>query len=358
MKRLLDNINSSYIEAANSLKPRRERKKIVAYVESYEDIAFWRLLLEEFETDEYGFQIMLPCRNNLTKGKKSAIKSHLGDSPYGQNMIACVDSDYDYLMSGATYTSRQISGSEYIFQTYTYAIENYQCYAASLFQVCVQATLNDRRLIDFKVFLELYSQVIFPLFVWSVWFYRRKMHNQFCMQDFNRVVRIGRVDLNNPRRVFDELSERVESKVRWLEKKYSFAIAQVENMKEELPGLGVRSDNTYMFIQGHYLKDIVVTRLLNPICARLKRERELEIQRLAMHEEQYQNEVKAYQNSQISLEEALRKNTHYRDSEPYQRMRDDMRRFVASLKKNTSENSRTRESVAEARGISRDDQSA
>ena len=100
MKRLLDNINSSYIEAANSLKPRRERKKIVAYVESYEDIAFWRLLLEEFETDEYGFQIMLPCRDNLTKGKKSAIKSHLGDSPYGQNMIACVDSDYDYLMSG------------------------------------------------------------------------------------------------------------------------------------------------------------------------------------------------------------------------------------------------------------------
>lgn len=38
MKRLQDNLTSSYLQAANSLNPRRQRKKVVAYVESYDDV--------------------------------------------------------------------------------------------------------------------------------------------------------------------------------------------------------------------------------------------------------------------------------------------------------------------------------
>lgn len=33
----------------------------------------------------------------------------------GQNMIACVDSDYDYLLQGATHTSRYIINNKYVF---------------------------------------------------------------------------------------------------------------------------------------------------------------------------------------------------------------------------------------------------
>ncbi|MGN1253717.1 MAG: ABC transporter ATP-binding protein, partial [Prevotella sp.] len=42
MKRLKDNLTSSYLEAANWLNPKKQRKKIVAYVESYDDVFFWR----------------------------------------------------------------------------------------------------------------------------------------------------------------------------------------------------------------------------------------------------------------------------------------------------------------------------
>ena len=41
-KRLTENLSSLYIGAANSLKPKQARRKIVAYVESYDDISFWR----------------------------------------------------------------------------------------------------------------------------------------------------------------------------------------------------------------------------------------------------------------------------------------------------------------------------
>ena len=94
-------------------------------------------------------------------------------------MIACVDADYDYLLQGATPTSRLINKNPFVFHTYAYAIENYQCYAATLHRVCVMATLNDRQIVDFESFMQEYSQIIWPLFVWSVWVYRWNHYREF-----------------------------------------------------------------------------------------------------------------------------------------------------------------------------------
>ena len=48
---LRDNLTSSYFNAAHKLYPKKARRRIIAYVESYDDIAFWRTLLEEFEDE-------------------------------------------------------------------------------------------------------------------------------------------------------------------------------------------------------------------------------------------------------------------------------------------------------------------
>ena len=122
--RLADNLNSLYIGAANKLKPKDARQKIVAYVESYADISFWRMVLDEFEDETRYFEIMLPSRSSLGKGKKLALMNQLG-SHLGNYMIACVDADYDYLMQGVTPTSRMVNNHPYVFHTYAYAIENY-----------------------------------------------------------------------------------------------------------------------------------------------------------------------------------------------------------------------------------------
>ena len=52
-KSLRDNLTSSYFNAAHKLYPKKARRRIIAYVESYDDIAFWRTLLEEFEDDKH-----------------------------------------------------------------------------------------------------------------------------------------------------------------------------------------------------------------------------------------------------------------------------------------------------------------
>lgn len=95
MKRLRDNINSAYISAMNRLGGKHARKRIVAYVESYDDVFFWSNLLRPLETDNYYFEVMLPSRTSLCKGKKIALSNDLGRR-LGSCMIACVDADYDF----------------------------------------------------------------------------------------------------------------------------------------------------------------------------------------------------------------------------------------------------------------------
>jgi len=177
-KRLKENLSSLYFGAANRLRPKRSRMKIVAYVESYDDVLFWRSFLSEYEDETRYFQVMLPSQSSLAKGKKTVLMNQLGPQ-LGANMIACVDSDYDYLIQGATNTSRQINESPYVMQTYVYAIENYQCYAEGLHEVCVMTTLNDNQIIDFPEFLKMYSQIAYPLFLWSVWLYKNHILDVF-----------------------------------------------------------------------------------------------------------------------------------------------------------------------------------
>ena len=327
-KRLTDNLSSLYIGAANSLKPKKTRRKIVAYVESYDDISFWRSLLADYETDELYFEVMLPSQDSLAKGKKTVLMNKLGKQ-LGANMIACVDSDYDYLLQGRTPTSAYMLKSPYVFQTYAYAIENYLCYAEGLHDVCVTATLNDHMIIDFASFMKLYSQIAYPLFVWSIWFYRHHILSEFSLLDFCSFVRLDHVSTRHPEDSLEAVAKRVKRKLADLEKKHHDALEEIENMKVEFDSLGVRPENTYMFIQGHHIMDNVVLRLLIPVCTYLRREREEQIYKLAIHNTQLHNELTSYQHSQVSVEFVLQKNTNYKRSHTYKMIQKDIESFLA-----------------------------
>ncbi|MDE7378268.1 MAG: DUF4435 domain-containing protein [Paraprevotella sp.] len=330
-KRLTENLTSHYIGAANRMKPKVARHRIVAYVESYDDIFFWRTFFDEFEDGQYYFEVMLPSRTNLGKGKKIALSNRLGEQ-LGANMVACVDADYDYLLQDTTPTSRFLNRSPYVLHTYAYAIENYQCYAPALHGVCVMATLNDRRLIDMEGFLREYSEIVWPLFVWSVWVYRHERYREFTMTEFGQVVGIGEVNIFHPEETLAAVRRRVNRKISALQHRFPQAKKDYESLKKEMVELGLTSDTTYLYIQGHTLFDNVVLPLVGPVCTFLRKEREKEIRRLAGHEMQRQNELAGYQHSQNPVDCMLRKNTNFKSAPPYQRMRTDIRKLLARIR--------------------------
>ena len=325
--KLTDNLNSRYFEAANQLTSKKARRRIVAYVESYDDIFFWRTVLTRFENDERYFEVMLPSHKKLERGKKSVLMNFVGDR-IGPDMIACVDADFDYMLQGATAQSQKVLQSPYVFQTYAYAIENLQCYAASLHDVCVAVTLNDHRIFDFNDYLQQYSEAIFPLFVWSVWFYRSGNHNKFSLSDFNRIVDPGGFNVFDPQPSIDHLRKKVGNKIRQLQTEYPDNKEAYLQLKEEILSLGVTPQTTYLYIQGHHLFDNVVVPIMNKVCNRLRMERQEEISRTARHHMQKQNEMSCYEHSQQDIRQMLKKNLGYILSPQFQRIQQDIATYL------------------------------
>lgn len=314
-------ITSDYITAANRLKGGRRR--IVAFVESYDDVAFWSQVLRQRENEGRYFEVMLPSRNSLAKGKRMVLANQLGP-----DMIACVDADYDWLLQGRTTHSREMCGNPYVLHTYAYAIENLLCYSSGLHEACVKATLNDAHVFPFADFLEEYSRIIWPLFVWNVWAYRYNKYKEFSLSDFAAIVCVGGFRMEARARMLEELRRRVNKAVSHLQHRYPEARDTYAPLRQSLLNLGLTPDTTYLYMRGHDLMDGLVLPLLEDVCNHLHRAREREILALAVHEQQKRNELSAYRHACSPVDEILRKYTGYTSSEPYQKIMQDAARLL------------------------------
>ncbi|MBQ0022457.1 MAG: DUF4435 domain-containing protein [Prevotellaceae bacterium] len=328
MKKLVSNINSAYLEAANRLRPQRKKRKIVAYVESYDDIFFWRSILSEFENEEREFEVMLPSKTNLNRGKKTAMMNKLGEN-LGDCMIACVDADLDYLLQRHTQNSARMLDNPYVVHTYAYAIENLQCYAPSLHNVCVMATLNDRNIFNFEEYLKQYSEIVYELFVWLVWMHREGRFNEFPLSSFNNICSVEQLNVYKPITALEQLKKNVNRKIAYLQKNVHEAKGKLTPLKIELEQLGVTRETTYLFIQGHHLMENVVSCALDPVCTILRREREKEIKILAGNNiKQMDNEMSCYQHSQAVPAQMIRRNTQYKDAAPYKMIKEHIEKIL------------------------------
>ena len=335
--RLRDNISSSYFEAANALRGKQARRRIVAYVESYDDIYFWRTVLSRFEDDHRYFEVMLPSKVNLTRGKKSVLMNFIArdgrgegkEERVGPDMIACVDADYDYLLQGATEQSARVLGSPYVFHTYVYAIENYQCYAPSLHDVCVAVTLNDHRIFDFRDYFRQFSEACFPLFVWSVWAYRTGRHSRFSLADFNRVTDPGGFTVQAPEVSIANIRRKVNTKIRELQRLFPDNKDAYLKVKADIQALGVTSQTTYLYMQGHHLFDTVVAPILTKVCNMLRQERQNEIYHSVAHRTQKRNEMSCYENSRQDIKSMLKKNTGYQQCDQFLKVQENVSRWLS-----------------------------
>ena len=329
-KRLKDNLNSKYFEAANALTSKKARRRIVAYVESYDDIYFWRTVLSDFENDKRFFEVMLPSKMDLKRGKKSVLMNFLEGEPLGRDMIACVDADYDYMLQGCTAQSKRVLDSPFVFHTYVYAIENFQCYAPSLHNVCVSVTLNDHRIFDFREYFQQFSEALFPLFVWSIMLYRNGNYPKFSISDFNRIADPGGFNVQNPEPSIANVKRKVHTKINELQRQYPDAKEEYLRTKDGVKALGVTPQTTYLYIQGHHLFDTVVSPMMSKVCNLLRQERQNEIYHAAAHKTQKRNEMSCYENSLQDIKVMLKKNSGYMASEPFRRVQEDIRSYLDS----------------------------
>ncbi|MDE6070807.1 MAG: DUF4435 domain-containing protein, partial [Alistipes sp.] len=233
------------------------QRLVRVFVEGYEDVAFWRGIFDHFRNPYLRFEISVPNRDDLPKGKKVL----LGMIPEaGDDVLLCVDSDFDYLFADRTEQSRTVHAARRMFHTYAYATENYLCYAPSLHNVCVKATKNDTRIFDFVAFLRDYSLTIYPLFVWYAYSAQQASEHVFPLADFKSAVRLGYLEIaDNGAKTLEWLARNVEKRLRLLRERNPQMIGSLREFEEQLRARGLTPETTYLFMHGHTLSWLVST---------------------------------------------------------------------------------------------------
>ena len=297
-------------ELPQPLPANPDQRLVKVYVEGYEDVAFWRGIFDHFQNPSLRFEISVPDRGDLPKGKKVL----MGTIPRSsEELLLCVDSDFDYLFAGRTEQSREVLGARYMFHTYAYATENYLCYAPSLHNVCVKATKNDTRIFDFVQFMHDYSCTIYPLFIWYAFSAQLASENVFPLVDFKASVRLGYLDLEqNGARTIEWLQRNVEKREKLLQQRNPRMIEPMKRFEEQLRERGVKPENTYLFMHGHTLMDNVVMILLNSVCEKL---RAMSIARIT-----------ASQKQGVALKNEM---SNYTKCPLYKRLQRDIERYIA-----------------------------
>ncbi len=301
-------------------------RRILAEVEGYEDVAFWRGILDPYESPSLRFDISVPLNHNLAKGKKTLLG---GAEMCNPNHIMCMDSDFDYLFANQTADARIINSSPYLFHTYTYSTENYLCYAPSLHNVCVKATKNDAKIFDFERFFEAYSRTIYPAFVWYAYSAQISTPNIFTLPSFKNTVRLGYLDLERTgANTIEWLERQVSRRVHALEVEYPLVAERLGDFEKFLALRGVTPENTYLFMHGHTLMDNVVMVVLDAVCSKLRLLSGERIRTSGCEGQALLNEQSNYTNSLFGVRDALLMNENYKDCFLYKKLQQDIETFI------------------------------
>ena len=312
------------------LPPEDDRYLVRVFVEGYEDVAFWRGIFDHFKNPYLRFEISVPNREDLPKGKQ-VLLSMLGQCN-DEDILLCVDSDFDYILNGATEQSQIVLGAKNMFHTYAYATENYLCYAPSLHNVCVKSTKNDTRIFDFVRFMAEYSKVIYPLFLWYVYSAQHHNENRFTLAEFRSSVRLNYVDIrHNGDNSLAWLQRNVERRCEALHRDNLDMLGRLESLATELEKRGVRNDNCYLYMHGHTLMDNVVMPLLTSVCDKLRQLSIAKIHNSKVQGIALKNELQNYTNTLRSIKDVLLDNENYTDSPLYKQLHDDIQRYLDSM---------------------------
>ena len=316
-------------ELPKALPVHSSQRLVRVFVEGYEDVAFWRGVFDRFTNPYLRFEISVPSREDLPKGKKVL----LGMIPQASDeLLLCVDSDFDYLFADRTPQSKEVAEAKFMFHTYAYATENYLCYAPSLHNVCVKATKNDTRIFDFVKFMHEYSCTIYPLFLWYAYSAQLATENVFPLIDFKQSVRIGYLDIeDNGSKTIEWLRRNVSKRENLLRQRNPRMIEPMKEFEVQLRGRGLTPENAYLFMHGHTLMDNVVLIMLNTVCEKL---RAMSIAKITASKKQgvaLKNEMSNYTNSLRSIRDVLLDNENYTDCFLFRRLQCDIERYLLSV---------------------------
>lgn len=267
--------------------------EIVAFIENEEDERFWNFIFSKaIPNKKIAFNSYSRDGN---QGKIEVLKYKAAILSKEATAIICVDSDFDYITD-----SKELTSHPYIFQTYTYSVENYSCNAKSL------NNLRDTLLLkgfDFEIFLQKYSSILLELFILDIYLKEEKTNiNNFYQELANKE------NLQHNGAIFlTKLQEKVDNKIIDLNAQFSIDIIAVQELKNKLEEDSLfTSTCLHLYINGH-----VIFNLMKDILSTLHKEQQkINIIKIkeSFSQEKIPNKIKELQNKPMDIVTTLKMN--------------------------------------------------
>lgn len=251
--------------------------EITAYVEDIEDEIFWGDVFAKYAPS---LKIMFYPHsrdNEFKSGVQEVLKEK---DKAGKNLILCIDSDFRYLLQ-----DKEINENPFIFQTYTYSIENHKCAPQNLNRIIKTATLVQGDF-DFVKFFEKYSQTIYSLFLYILYFEIKKYDkiqnkewisgDEFAVNEkrLREVLGIPSNEVtieNNAQAPIEMLEKRVVALENEIKAKYGeIDLEQIEDYLKE--NFKIDKSDIFLYVNGHIIYSNVVELLLRKIISAHKRQ--------------------------------------------------------------------------------------
>ncbi len=239
------------------------RYTAAVHVEAIPDEFFWRKVLAYTRPKERFYFITY----SKTKDDKKATGCEVclkykKLKCLSNKFFICIDSDYRYLLG-----EKDINPQNFVFQTYTYSIENHWCYTEGINEAFEKAGLHNT-IFDFDRFLFEYSGILYELFLYHL--HSLSVRDKFFPKEkFKRFLNISNPAASSDI-ILDKIKQHIDVQLALLKENYNNI--SIEDLKEKYSGLGLRKENAYLYFRGHNVFEQVVLKIAIEVKERLQRE--------------------------------------------------------------------------------------
>ena len=313
---LLSNINSEELTNENLLTNRPNCVHVL--VEDEDDARFWNDLLhsvlpeKQFEVSPY--QRTTTGVSKLVKGKQHILND---TSVYGKNYIACVDSDYDYILTEYS-PYKDALQSPFVYQTCAYSCENLLCEPSTLSEVCFKCTTCSTTY-DFVGFCEGLSSCLYPLLSWSLYLSSLGLSSELGMSEMWKSVLPCDEGINTQteQQLLAKVEMLVQERVDCFQTKYPDMQKSVDGFVHDLQNrFRLTPTTAYLFVRGHDLFDYILNVLIKPECDKLKSEHRRNLIVNCAHAQERDNLLNHYKSCCRDHRQSLRDNFMYKEKCP------------------------------------------
>ncbi len=240
------------------------RNDAAVHVEAAADESFWKKVFEHYHPDKtFNFITFSRTRENAIATGCAMCLKYKDLGCLSKDFFICIDSDYRYLMR-----ERSINTKNFVFQTYTYSIENHWCYPGGINKVFESIGLKNN-IFDFGTFLKSYSQALYELFMYHLLSVSK---NDYVLNKklFRSFLNIEPVNLrNNGKDIIDNLKAKIEPEL--IRVKSIYSLSEFEATKQYYLNFGINKDNAYLYLRGHNVFEQVVLKIAQKVKMHLER---------------------------------------------------------------------------------------